>query len=136
MPKRRCVFAPNLKSEFPFLKDADEVGKVFCTICKSVFSKEHGGLSDIKQHTTKVKKHLLALSAASKNEKELINAKRADSWFHGLTMHCMSTSSAEPGRRARLASISLPKFEGDIKERESFFDYYMVHDAQWSGNEI
>lgn len=29
MPKRRCVFAPNLKSEFPFLKDADEVGKEF-----------------------------------------------------------------------------------------------------------
>ena len=37
------------------------------TICKSVFSLEHGGLSDIKQHTTKVKKHLLALSAASKH---------------------------------------------------------------------
>ncbi|XP_060835436.1 uncharacterized protein LOC132929545 [Rhopalosiphum padi] len=69
MPKRRCVFTPQLKLEFPFLQDADEVGKIFCTICKSVFSIEHGGRSDITQHVTKVKKHLLALSAASKHEK-------------------------------------------------------------------
>ncbi|XP_050063287.1 uncharacterized protein LOC126552619 [Aphis gossypii] len=69
MPKKRCVFTPQLKLEFPFLQDADEVGKIFCTICKSVFSIEHGGRSDITQHVTKVKKHLLALSAASKHEK-------------------------------------------------------------------
>jgi len=29
---------------------------------------EHGGLADINQHTTKVKKHLLALSSTSKND--------------------------------------------------------------------
>ncbi|VVC30830.1 Ribonuclease H-like domain [Cinara cedri] len=40
MPKRRCVFAPNLKSEFHFLKDADEVGKVFCTIFRVEHLKE------------------------------------------------------------------------------------------------
>jgi len=33
-----------------------------------VFSIEHGGLADIRQHTTKVKKHLLALLATSKHE--------------------------------------------------------------------
>lgn len=69
MSKRLCVFTPNLKLEFPFLKDGDQVEKVFCTICKSVFSIKHGGLADTKQHTTTVKKHLLALSAASKHEK-------------------------------------------------------------------
>ncbi|XP_026819093.1 uncharacterized protein LOC113557737 [Rhopalosiphum maidis] len=69
MPKKRCVFTPQLKLEFPFLQDADEVGKIFCTISKSVFPIEHGGRSDITQHVTKVKKHLLALSAASKHEK-------------------------------------------------------------------
>jgi len=67
MPKRRSVFTPNLKSDILFLKYSDEVGKVFCTIYKSMFSIEHGGLADIRQHTTKVKKHLLALSAASKH---------------------------------------------------------------------
>jgi len=50
------VLTPNLKSQFSFLKDTDEVGKIFCTICKSVFCIENGGLSDIKQNTTKVKK--------------------------------------------------------------------------------
>lgn len=56
MPKRRCVFTPNLISEFPFLKDSVKVGKVFCTTCKSVFSIEHGRLADIRHHNTKVKK--------------------------------------------------------------------------------
>lgn len=43
----------------------NEVGKIFCIICKLVFSTEHGGRSDTKQHTTKVK-NILALSAALK----------------------------------------------------------------------
>jgi len=29
MPNRRCVFTQCLKLEFPFLKDADELGKIF-----------------------------------------------------------------------------------------------------------
>lgn len=47
MPKRLCVFNLNFKY-------ADEVWKILCTICKLIFSTEHGGLSDTKQHTTKV----------------------------------------------------------------------------------
>jgi len=58
MPKRLCVFTPQLHLEFPFLQDADEVRKIFCTICKSVISIEHGGCSDITQHVTKVKKNI------------------------------------------------------------------------------
>jgi len=47
---KRGVLTPLLKLEFLFLKDADEVGKIFCTIiCKLVFSKEHGGRLDITQ---------------------------------------------------------------------------------------
>jgi hypothetical protein len=56
------------KSEFPFLKHANEDGKIFCTICESVFSIEHGRHLDIIQHTKKVKNNLLALSAASKHD--------------------------------------------------------------------
>jgi len=39
--KRRFHF--NFKIRIFFLKDADEVEKSFRTICKSVFSIEHGG---------------------------------------------------------------------------------------------
>lgn len=69
MPKRRCVFTPQLKLEFPFLQDADEVGKIFCTICKSVFSIEHGGRSDITQHVTKVKKTFTDIIGCIKTRK-------------------------------------------------------------------
>ncbi|KAL4098108.1 hypothetical protein QTP88_022777 [Uroleucon formosanum] len=55
-------------SEFTFLKKCEEIGKVFCTVCKAVFSIEHGGRSDIKQHMEK-KKHTSALSNASKSDK-------------------------------------------------------------------
>lgn len=55
MPKRRCVFTQSLKNEFSFLRDAEEIGKVFCSVCKSVFSIENGGRADIKQHITTAK---------------------------------------------------------------------------------
>lgn len=58
MPKTLCVF--NLDFKY-----VDEVWKIFCTICKLIFSTEHSGFSDTKQHTTKVK-NIWALSAASK----------------------------------------------------------------------
>jgi hypothetical protein len=64
MPKRRCSFNPKLKTQFPFLREADEIGKVLCTECKSIFSIEHGGISDIKQHIEK-RKHVLAVSSSS-----------------------------------------------------------------------
>ncbi|VVC27828.1 Zinc finger, RING/FYVE/PHD-type,Zinc finger, BED-type, partial [Cinara cedri] len=44
--------------------DADETGRVLCTECKSIFSIEHGGISDIKQHLQK-RKHLLAVSSST-----------------------------------------------------------------------
>ena len=68
MPKRRCSFNPKLKTQFPNLRDADEIGKVLCTECKSVFSIEHGGISDIKQHLQK-RKHVLAVSSSSSANK-------------------------------------------------------------------
>jgi len=66
MSKRRCEFTPNLKVEFPFLRDSNEIGKVLCVVCKSVFSIENSGRSDITQHV-KQKKHLLAVSSSSSN---------------------------------------------------------------------
>jgi hypothetical protein len=69
MPKRRCVFTQSLKNEFYFLRDAEEIKKVFCSVCKSVFSIENGGRTDIKQHITKAKKYLRAVSSTSKNDK-------------------------------------------------------------------
>jgi len=60
MPKIRCVFSgfhSKFKISISIFKYADEVGKIFCTICKSVFSIGHSEHSDIKQHTTKVKKN-------------------------------------------------------------------------------
>ena len=68
MPKRRCSFNLKLKTQFPNLRDADEIGKVLCTECKSVFSIEHGGISDIKQHLQK-RKHVLAVSSSSSANK-------------------------------------------------------------------
>ncbi|KAL4131790.1 hypothetical protein QTP88_009047 [Uroleucon formosanum] len=65
------MFTVSLQSEFTFLKKCEEIGKVFCTVCKAVFSIEHGGrsdISDIKQHMEK-KKHTSALSSASKSDK-------------------------------------------------------------------
>jgi hypothetical protein len=47
-----------LKVEFSFLKDRNEIVKVLCIECKSVFSIENGGRSDIAQHF-KQKKNLL-----------------------------------------------------------------------------
>jgi hypothetical protein len=54
MPKRRCGFTDSLEAEYWFLKEKQEVGKVLCSICKSQFSIEHGGRSDILQHIERV----------------------------------------------------------------------------------
>ena len=62
MGKRKCTFSKTLKEEFPFLKDDTTSTKVECTLCRSVFSIEHGGRADITQHIKK-KKHMLAVSA-------------------------------------------------------------------------
>jgi len=64
--QKKCVFAQSLNNEFSFLRDSGEIGKVFSSICTSVFSIENGGRADIKQHITKAKKHLRAVSSTSR----------------------------------------------------------------------
>ncbi|XP_060836320.1 uncharacterized protein LOC132918983 [Rhopalosiphum padi] len=56
---------------------------------------------------------------------EIINFEKG----HTSLPHNVSASSSVHTQRARLAPISLPSFEGDILEWESFFDCYkaMVH---------
>jgi hypothetical protein len=68
MPKRRCVFAESLEAEYTFLKEGQQVGKVLCSICKSQFSTEHGGHSDILQYIKK-RKHAIAAETKSCSKK-------------------------------------------------------------------
>jgi hypothetical protein len=64
MPKRQCVFTESLEAEYPFLKEDQQVGKVLCSICKSQFSTEHGGCSDILQH---IKNRKCTITAETKS---------------------------------------------------------------------
>jgi hypothetical protein len=70
MPKLKCNFTEDLKVEFPFLKEESGGGrrKVFCTFCRSSFSIEYGGQSEVLQHT-KVKKHKLIESSKISSQK-------------------------------------------------------------------
>jgi hypothetical protein len=67
MLKRRCVFTESLEAEFPFLKEDQQVGEVPSSICKSQFSVEHGGRSDVLQHIKK-RKHAIAAETKSCNK--------------------------------------------------------------------
>jgi hypothetical protein len=60
MPKRRCVFTESFEADYPFLKEDQQVGKMMCSVCKSQFSIEHGGRSDVLQHIKK-RKHAIAV---------------------------------------------------------------------------
>jgi hypothetical protein len=60
MPKRRCVFTESFEAEYPFLKEDQQVGKVLCCICKSHFSIDHSGRSDILHHIKKRKHRITA----------------------------------------------------------------------------
>jgi hypothetical protein len=59
MPKKRRVFTDSLEAEYTFLKEDQQVGKVLCSICKSQLSVEHGGCSDVLQHSRKENTQLL-----------------------------------------------------------------------------
>jgi hypothetical protein len=59
MPKRRCVFTETLEAEYPFLKEDHQVGEVLCSICKLVFSIQHGVRSYILQRIKK-RRHAIA----------------------------------------------------------------------------
>jgi hypothetical protein len=79
MSKLKCNFTDDLKAEFPFLKEESGGGrrKVFCTFCKPSFSIEHGGRSDVLQHT-KVKKHNLLnqVEFPHRNSRRFFKVKR------------------------------------------------------------
>jgi hypothetical protein len=64
MPKRRCVFAESLEAKYPFLKEDQQMEKVLYSICKSNFSIEHGGCSNILQYIKK-RKHAVAAETKS-----------------------------------------------------------------------
>jgi hypothetical protein len=68
MPKRRCAFTDSLEAEYQFLKEDQQVGKVLCSIYKSQFSIEHGGRSNILQHTKK-RKHAITAETKSCSKK-------------------------------------------------------------------
>jgi hypothetical protein len=68
MPKRRCGFTESLIAEYPFLKEDEQVGKVLCCICKSLFSVEHGSHSEILQHINK-RKHAIAVETKGCSKK-------------------------------------------------------------------
>jgi hypothetical protein len=89
MPKRRCVFTESLEAEYPFLKDAQQVGKVLCSICKSQLSTEHGDHSDILQHIKK-RKHAIAAENKSCSNKVM-------SYFtkETITNDCKHTAGEE-----------------------------------------
>jgi hypothetical protein len=56
--KKKVYFYWELKAEYPFLKEDQQLGKVLCSICTSQFSIEHGGHSNILQHIKK-RKHAI-----------------------------------------------------------------------------
>jgi hypothetical protein len=74
MSKRRCVFTESLGAKYLFLKEDQQVGKVLCSICKSQFSIERGGHSDILQHIKK-RKHAIAAETESCSKKVTYFAK-------------------------------------------------------------
>jgi hypothetical protein len=57
-----------LEAEYPFLNEDQQVGKVLCSICKSQFSIQHGGRSDILQHIKK-RKHTIVADTKSCSKK-------------------------------------------------------------------
>jgi hypothetical protein len=65
--EKRRAFTENLEAEYSFLKE-DQFGKVLCSICKSQFSSDHGGHSDILHHTKK-RKHATAAETKSCSKK-------------------------------------------------------------------
>jgi hypothetical protein len=66
--KEGVFFTESLEAEHTFLKEEQQVEKVLCSVCKSQFSVEHGGRSDIQQHIKK-RKHAIAAETKSCSKK-------------------------------------------------------------------
>jgi hypothetical protein len=83
------VFLQSLESEYPFLKEDQQVGKVLCSICKSEFSIKHRGCSDILQH---IKKRKRAIAAETKSF-----SKKVTSYFtkETITDECKHIAAEE-----------------------------------------
>jgi hypothetical protein len=83
------VFTESLEAEYPFLKEDQQVEKVLCSICKSQFSIQHGGCSDIQQLIKKRKK---AIAAETKS-----CCKKVTSYFTEETIidECKNTAAEE-----------------------------------------
>jgi hypothetical protein len=89
MPKR-CVFTERLGAEYPFLnEDQQQVGKVLCSVCKSQFSKEHGGRSYILQHV-KIRKYAIAAETKSCSKKVMSSLTKET-----ITDECKHTAAKE-----------------------------------------
>jgi hypothetical protein len=58
--QKRSVFAESIEAEYPFLKEDQQVRKVLCSICKSQFSTQHRGRSDVLQDIKKIKQESTA----------------------------------------------------------------------------
>jgi hypothetical protein len=76
LPKRWCVVTETLEAEYPFLKEDQQLGKVLCSICKSEFSIEHGGRTDILQHIKKRKHATAAETKVAVKKEHLILPKK------------------------------------------------------------
>jgi hypothetical protein len=89
MSKRRCVFTESLKAEYPFLRQDQHVGKVLCSICKSQFSIQHVGRSNVLQH---IKKRKYEISLETKSF-----SKKVTSYFTKETIadQCKHTAAEE-----------------------------------------
>jgi adenine-specific DNA methylase len=81
MPYSECNFTVDLKEEFPFLNEKnDGRRKVFCTVCRSSFSNEHGGRSDVLQYTVGGKKTNLLhrVESPHKGTRRFLKVKKKD----------------------------------------------------------
>jgi hypothetical protein len=67
--KKKCIFLPKHKNEFPFLEATDDASFVNCIICSSKINLAHGGRGDIVKHC-KTSKHIANLKAGSSSKKD------------------------------------------------------------------
>jgi hypothetical protein len=78
---KESVFTENLKAEYLFISKDQHAGKVFSTICKSLFSIEHGGRSNILQHKKKI---FIAVSNMSCSQKVTSYFTKETVTFHTI----------------------------------------------------
>ncbi|CAI6370838.1 unnamed protein product [Macrosiphum euphorbiae] len=109
MPKRKCIFTDALKEEYTFLKLCERVGndgKIECISCGAIFSIDHGGKSDIKQHIGTKRHKLAEESSKTKKVNAFFGNKRfvaADklvyinegTWAYHVCKHNQSCSSMD-----------------------------------------